>query len=249
MDETAQQGYRLPDEEGWSEIVESCRLNEAQAAALKVTLEEALMHVMKGRAEPSNKTLKTPLAQLDGLIDRLQRYLKRNDIREALAAIETYGVVGHLLSSTVVRELSAAEDPEVPTADIERLIAHKRFRQEPVLASDLDALCLVQRQRLVNQSTPEAMGLAIQHMRYPISTWLYRVGRDKGGHRPNTERKLLIWLLGRDSEKIIGTKAEKSTDSAFINLCTWVFDACNISTEGLEDAVGRYLKKYGAWLY
>ena len=249
MDETAKQGYQLPDEEGWNEIVESCRLNKAQAVALKVTLEEALMHVMKGRAEPSNKTLKTALAKLDGLLDRLQRHLKCNDIREALAAIEAYGVFGRLLSSTVVRELSATEDPEVPMADIERLIAHKRFKQEPILASDLDALCLLQRQRLVNQSTPEAMGLAIQHMRYPISAWLYRVGQDKGGNRPKAGRELLIWLLARDSEKIIGTKAEKSTGSVFINLCTWVFDACNMSTEGLEDAVGRYLKKHEGWLH
>lgn len=249
MDKIAQQPFQLPDEEGWNDIVKNCRLSEAQVAALKVTLDEALMHVMKGRADPNNKSIKTALVKLDGLIDRLQCYLKRNDIREALAAIETYGVFGRLLSSTVVRELSATEDPEVPIADIERLIAHKRYRQEPVLASDLDALCLIQRQRLVNQSTPEAMGLAVQHIRSPISAWLLQAGQDKGGNRPKAGREVLIWLLARDSVKIIGTKAEKSTGSVFINLCTWVFDACNMSTEGLEDAVGRYLKKHEGWLH
>lgn len=248
MSKSSKQSFKLPDAEGWREIEQNCRLSEGQLAALRATLEEAEIEIGCFGAYPSDRAMKAALKKIDRLLDRLQRTVACTDVSQALAAIETHGAFGYLLSSTITTELLKSEGTEVPMADIERLLTRKRFKNEPILASDLDALCLQNRQRLINQATPQAVDLVILGLRSPISAWLLGAGQDKGGNRLRKEREVLTWLLARDSTKILGKGVTSSTNNDFVNLCTWVFTACDIDTAGLEDAVARCLDRHKEWL-
>ena len=197
---------------------------------------------------PSDKQVKKALKALDKAFDKLQGQLDRQDIINALGAIETYGAMGYLLSSTVAADLANGEDSTVETAAVERVLARKRFERKLLRQSDLDALCLVDRQRRLNNQTAEAMRLAVAQMRKPVSNWLDLAGRDKGGNRPKMDREWLIFLLARDAPKIIAHPPSSAPTSPFFKLCTAVLGACHFDCSGYEDAVERCLKKYHEWL-
>lgn len=95
---------------------------------------------------------------------------------------------------------------------------------------------------------PLTVPFLIDWMRRPITAWLKDAKQDKGGNIPRLDRELLLLLLARDAEAIIGKKPSDTPHGPFHNLCTWTFSACGVSVRGLEDAVRRCLKKYGKWL-
>lgn len=240
--------FGLSDKDDWADIIQQCKLSAAQQAALRATLDEVADRCKDIGTAPADKDVKAALGKLDRAFDRLQRLLGSRDVVEALDVVETYGAMGHLISSTAAADLGDEANPEVPVVEIERLIAHKRFRQEPIRQSDLDQLCLLERQRQLNHCTKDAMLAAISHMRDPISTFLRVAGQDKGGNRPRTDREWLIFLLARDAPKIIGEEATGETGGAFFRLCTAVLGACGFDDKGYEDAVSRCLKKHHEWL-
>lgn len=240
--------FRPPSEDGFADIVRELKLDQKQQAMLQATLDEVAANCKGAGAGPPDKQIKTALKSLERALDRLQLQLKRQDVIDALGAIETYGALGHLFSATAAIELANGADPEVALADIERLVAHKRFVGEPLRQSDLDALCLVDRQRRLNHQTADAMQLAVAKMREPISIWLNLASQDKGGNRPKSDREWLILLLARDAPKIIGRTPSSTPSSPFFKLCAAALDACHFDGRGYEEAVERCLKGYGEWL-
>jgi len=69
---------------------------------------------------------------------------------------------------------------------------------------------------------------------------------DPGGREPSVVREFLIISLANDAEAIIGERAISAAKASFVNLCTFVLDACKVNTDGLEDAIERALKKRAA---
>lgn len=240
--------FQLPDEEGFADIIRECKLGPAQQTALRATLGDVAANCKGIGTSPSDRQLKTALKALDKAFDRLRRQLDRQDVTSALGVIETYGTMGYLLSSTAVVGLANDADSEVAAVDVERVLARKHFESTPLRQSDLDALCLVDRQRRLNDQTAEAMRLVVAQMHSPISSWLRLAGRDKGGNRPKMDREWLILLLARDAQKIIGHPSSSAQTSPFFKLCTAVLGACHFDCSGYEDAVERCLKKYNEWL-
>lgn len=221
MDEHQALRFTNPDEETWGELRENLKLSNAQAAALRAVLHEAERGCIDLAKEfaITKSELKRSLKTIDRLLSKAHQGLQRTDIRRALARIEMNGAISYLLSPKAGSDIH-----------------------------DNTALDVTEHDRILNERTPEVMSYLLDHMRRPIAEWLATAAMDKGGNKPQSDRQLLIFLLARDSRKIIGEAPSVTSKAPFHNLCSWVLPACGIGMEGLEDAITRCLKKYREWL-
>ncbi len=248
MGRSRQIQMRLPDENAWRDLKRDCKLDKGQCAALRTTLEEIDAECRLLTQVQSDSDTKKALAKLDGVLDRLTRVLTGKDVTDALRATETHGLMGFLISASAVAQMANGKEDGLPVVNIERLLTDRKSRQIPVKPSDLDALSLQDRQRQLNDRTSEVMGYIIEQLRQPIARALELARQDKGGNRPKLARELLIFLLARDAEKIIGQKAKANSTSKFAKLCVAVTNACGIDDTGHEEALRRCLKKFADWL-
>ena len=67
--------------------------------------------------------------------------------------------------------------------------------------------------------------------------------RHTGGAPPRVERDYLVVALAVNSLAIVGQDATATADSRFADLCTRVINFVGIGEDGLEDAIGRVLKR------
>ncbi len=250
MADLAELEFTLPDQKGWADIKRLCKLKKAQINALESTLAEAAdrCEELKKKSDLPDKDIKSALKSLDKAFERLTLQLGRKDIQDALAAIENGGAIGFLLSSSAIKQLEGIKDPAVSTLELNRLINQKRHLGQAVLHSELDRLCLADRQRLLHHSMMDGMSLAIEHLRAPITSWLMQAKQNKGGRQPKSDREWVIFLLARDAELIIDDQPSNNVRSKFFNLCTVVLNACKFDEVGYEEAVDRCLEKYNEWL-
>lgn len=237
---------RMPDAESWTEIKKALDPNESQEVALRETLQEAFDACEEMKRALAFSEFKTGLKKIDALLKKVERALESQDVVNSLTALETYGAMAHIISPSAVRELNGYRETMVPKHKIDGLLTDRQGNG--LLPSALDELSLTNRQLELDGRTIEAMKLIIRQMRRPIDNVLSQSKPDKGGNRPQTDRELLILLLARDAAKIIGDEASHKKGSPFVNLCAWVLNACEVSTDGLEDAVGRCLRRHQAWL-
>ncbi len=219
MGKTQPLRFRLPDEEGWIELCQSLKLNPSQAAALKGTLSEVDERCRELTAELERAEIKSGLKPLERVLVNAEQQLQRAGVRKAVASVEMHGAISFLVS----REAGA----EIHGKTVVDQIAHDR---------------------LLDEHTADVMLYLLQRMRRPLSSWLKVAAQDKGGHPPKTDRELLLFLLARDAQEIVGVVPTSTPNGPFHNLCTWVFGACNVGTKGLEGAIARCLEKYQHWL-
>ena len=213
--------FRLPDEEARAELCQNLKLSKAQAAALNAVLQEAESGCidLAKELDIAQSELKNSLKTIDRLLSNAHQGLQRADIRRALASIEMNGSISYLISPKAGSDIHGNTALDGPEHD-----------------------------RLLNDRTPEVMSYLLDRMRRPIAEWLAIVGKDKGGNKPQSDRRLLILLLARDSHQIIEEAASATSNGPFHNLCSWVLPVCGIGTEGLEGAIARCLGKYREWL-
>ena len=93
----------------------------------------------------------------------------------------------------------------------------------------------------------EAMLNAVQSMQTPFNNYLFTYGKNRGGHPVLTERQALLYCLIKNYEEIFPTPLWDSARLRLIALSTHLFPACQVSTDGLEDAVPRALKDFALW--
>ena len=93
----------------------------------------------------------------------------------------------------------------------------------------------------------EAMLNAVQSMQTPFNDYLFTYGKNRGGHPVLTERQALLYCLIKNYEEIFPTPLWDSARLRLIALSTHLFPACQVSTDGLEDAVPRALKDFAPW--
>lgn len=240
--------FHLPDAQGWHDIRLNCKLQTDQITALEAALELVLAQSSQQPDSPSDAELKKALGRLDNTFERLARILKNKDVTQALSVIESYGATGNLLSATTLAELGTDRDVEVSRTSIARLLQRTEFEDKPIMASQLDALSLPDRQRHASANFASDMRFAIQAMRQPISAWLTNASQDKGGNRTKSVRERLVFTLACKSLDIIGETAASNPKGSFFNLCTHVVNACGVDDAGLEDAVRRCLERNKKWI-
>ena len=211
--------FVLPVEDSWRELCRNLKLSDLRAAALNATLIEAERGCRDlGKNAPLSE-IKRSLKVLDRLLSNAHRGLQRSDIQQALATLEMNGAISFLLSRGAGAHIHGNTAPS---------------------ALDHD--------RLLNDRTPEVMLYLLDQMRRPIANWLTIAALNKGGNQPTSDRQLLLLLLARDSNEIIGVGPSGTPNGPFHQLCSWVLKSCGISNKGLEDAITRCLKKYKDWL-
>lgn len=214
MGRTQPMRFRLPDEEGWTELCQNLNLNPSQAGALKGTLSEVDRSCKKLAIELERSEIKRSLKSLERVLVNAEQQLGRAGVRRAVASIEMHGAISFLVS----REAGA----EIHGESVVDETAHDRH---------------------LNERTADVMLHLLQRMRRPFSSWLEVAAQDKGGHPPKTDRELLLFLLARDAQEIVGVVPTSTPNGPFHNLCTWVFGSCNMGTKGLEAAIARCLEK------
>jgi hypothetical protein len=97
------------------------------------------------------------------------------------------------------------------------------------------------------ESLGEAMLNAVQSMQTPFNDYLFTYGKNQGGRPVQTERQALLYCLIKNYEEIFPTPLWDSARLRLIALSTHLFPACEVSTDGLEDAVPRALKDFALW--
>lgn len=97
------------------------------------------------------------------------------------------------------------------------------------------------------ESLGEAMLNAVQSMQTPFNDYLFTYGKNQGGRPVQTERQALLYCLIKNYEEIFPTPLWDSARLRLIALSTHLFPACQVSTDGLEDAVPRALKDFALW--
>lgn len=97
------------------------------------------------------------------------------------------------------------------------------------------------------ESLGEAMLNAVQSMQTPFNDYLFTYGKSQGGRPVQTERQALLYCLIKNYEEIFPTPLWDSARLRLIALSTHLFPACQVSTDGLEDAVPRALKDFALW--
>ncbi len=93
----------------------------------------------------------------------------------------------------------------------------------------------------------EAMLKAVESMKTPFEEWLSRHGPSRGGRPVQTARQALLYCLIKSYEEIFSTPLWDGAELRLRALSTYLFPACNVSSVGLEEAVGRAIKEFASW--
>ena len=93
----------------------------------------------------------------------------------------------------------------------------------------------------------EAMLKAVESMQSPFEEWLSRHGQNRGGRHVQTARQAILFCLIKNYEEIFSTPIWDGAELRLRALSTHLFPACNVSTGGLEEAVGRAFKDFAGW--
>jgi hypothetical protein len=99
----------------------------------------------------------------------------------------------------------------------------------------------------VGPNLGEAMLKAVESMKSPFEEWLNRYGKSRGGRPVQTARQALLYCLIKNYEEIFSTPLWDGGELRLRALSNQLFDACNVSTHGLEEAVGRAFKEFPSW--
>jgi hypothetical protein len=93
----------------------------------------------------------------------------------------------------------------------------------------------------------EAMLKAVESMQSPFEEWLSRHGQSRGGRPVQTARQALLYCLIKNYEEIFSTPLWDGAELRLRALSNQLFAVCNVSTDGLEEAVGRALNGFSSW--
>jgi hypothetical protein len=211
------QVFELPTDEAWKEFIAPLRLSAEQAQTLK----DLLFHVRRAACRfnewhVSDERRKAMVRQLNAFrkaISKLREIALQQpeDLRDALP-VESLKAIGLTVSP-------------MPTG-----LAGAYFASEPA-----------ERLALGLEQGPILLAHALKQIGDPIDAWLKAQPKDEGGRPPDRLRESLLTALAAKSEAIIGRRATASRGGPFLELCTAVFHACEVSPDGLEAAVERAL--------
>ena len=93
----------------------------------------------------------------------------------------------------------------------------------------------------------EYMLKAAEAMKNPFEEWLNRYGKSRGGRPVQTARQALLYCLIKNYEEVFSTPIWDGAEIRLRALSTHIFPACNVSSVGLEEAVGRAIKEFASW--
>jgi hypothetical protein len=197
------------------------RQGNTLADFLPLDTQEAIGEIMSFSAMEA--ALGKKLASRDpqgGVKEAVMRLADRSDVRIAEIEAEQEG-----LEETLKR--LTADGSDVRIAEIEA-----RFDY--------------QRKTLGLKHAPELLAHLVDRIYRPIQVWLDLDRLNRGGRPSDVVRDYVLIRLIEAAPEVLGSRATGTADGKFVRLCTGVFNACGLNTEGLEKAIERILKQRSA---
>lgn len=251
---------RRPTEEEWAVVACDLKLSKEQIWELRRCVDGAIDHCkqycqMRIKA-PDPNALKDKAQKISKLLAELEKEIRLGCIAVSNIGLpENLGVIGRLLSFEAVASISGAMEidclirPELDKIE-QGSVAQGLTQQphaEPVGLLQLEWE-LADRKRMVDvRRRPDLLIHIVRTMQQQFDPWLQQAATDAGGAPVNAVRRIMLHALACDARRILGRPVRKTGGPAFIELCTQVFHACEIDTEGLEHAVRNHLKKSEVW--
>jgi hypothetical protein len=112
-----------------------------------------------------------------------------------------------------------------------------------VRIAEIEARFEYQRKTLGLKQGPELLAHLVERIIRPIQIWLELNRRPGGGRPSDAVRDHVVIRLVEAAPEVLGSRATATAGGKFVRLCTGVFNACGLNSEGLEKAIERILKK------
>lgn len=235
-------GLKAKTADDWKTLYSDLKVSEAQTSILFGVIMhtvEDLCDVQALRIDHERyQHLKSRLNRLSKLLGNVEYELARakEDLEAAMPRATREAVVTMLDSHEILSALGAdapvwAMAPEMPSSRREGL----GFQGHRYPAREFEPFAWKFGVRLFAHT--------VQRLHAPIIEWLELARRHTGGAPPRVERDYLVFALAVNSFAIVGQDATTTANSRFVNLCTRVINFVGIGEDGLEDAIGRVLKR------
>ena len=237
----------FPEPESWANIVRDCKLTDAQANKLEITLQEALDDIDRYYSKPQNRPSR------DVLVKHLKRFEKslkrlRNECRHSAELMEfflpsdTLGFIGQSLTFSTMSEALGRD--VFPNYDFQ--IDSKRSQGKQITLESVEQDTWSMREALGLKHGHLILTYLIEGIHGPLERWIELDRLNKGGRKPDAVRRHLIYRLAQAAPGILGKAAAVSTTGKFVDLCTAVLVACGLSESGIAKAVPAVVKKLRA---
>ncbi len=236
----------IPESTAWSDLVRDLKLTKMQAHELLIALRhvhadvEFYNQAVAGR--PDRKELIRRLRLMEKAFGRLQYECRRNAaFLEFMLPHDAGAFLGLSLTFTYMGE-ALGEDvfPKNFDFQMERMAAD----ETPITLRSLEELSRPMRESLGLKHSHRLLPHLVDHIYAPLKKWVELDRLNRGGRKPQLERRLLINELARAAPDIIGEKASVATSGRFVNLCAGVMSACGLPVEGLEKAMPGIVKQF-----
>jgi len=245
---TAQRGVSFPDPESWANIVRDCKLTDAQANKLEITLKEALDYIdgyhSRLQNRPGRDVQVKHLKLFEKALKRLRNECQRGaKLMEFFLPSDTLGFIGESLTFSA---LSEALGRDVFPKSYDFKIQVKQSQGDRITLASLEQ---------DTRRTREALGLKhghliltylIERIHGPLERWIELNRLNKGGRNPDAVRQYLIYHLAEAAPAILGKAASISTTGEFVDLCSAVLVACGLPESGIAKAVPTVVKRLRA---
>lgn len=236
--------FHLPSEEAWADLVRDLKLAPEPAHELNLVLSHIAQDFQSHDAKFAGRR---PSQELVG---RLKRMAKRfqdlhYEIRRSgklmkdFLPLDTLEEIGLLASFSM---MEAALGTALPNRDLGGEVESLAAEDPNFRIADIEAAFAYQRKALGLKRGPELLAHFVERINTPIQTWLEIDRLNRGGRPSNPVRDFVLIRLAESAPEILGSRATATADGKFVRLCTAVFLACGLETEGLEKAVARILK-------
>src|SRR5262249_27839443 len=242
---TAQRGVSFPDPESWANIVRDCKLTDAQANTLEITLKEALDNIERYYSElqkrPSRDVLVTHLKRLEKALKRLQNECQDSaKLMEFFVPLDTLGFIGQSLTFSAMSE---ALGRDVFPKHYDFRIECKQSHGERITLASLEQDTRPTREALGLNHGHRILTYLIERIHGPLERWIELDRLNKGGRNPDPVRRYLIYRLAEAAPSILGKAASLSRTGKFVELCSAVLVECGLPESGIAEAVPTVVKR------
>jgi hypothetical protein len=238
--------FHLPSPDDWKILVRDVGLDARQAHELDIVLR----HVSDDLEAFHSRVLSTQdrfmaverLKEVVNAFAKLEAVLETN--KASLATILPSDALEALGQAMSHEAIEAALDIDLPTPGLNAILLQASARGDTdIRAAKIDQHFGYVRKSLGLRRGPELLRYLLKEVADPMRDWLTANSENDGGRPSNAVRDYLIIYLANSAETILGRMATATAGGPFSRLCSAVFVACGLSTNGIEDALGRALKK------
>jgi hypothetical protein len=238
----------FPEPELWANIVHDCKLTNAQANKLEITLQEALDEIDRYysqlRSRPSRDVLVEHLKRFEKSLKSLQDECQRSaKLMEFFLPFDTLGFIGQSLTFSTMSE---ALGKDVFPNNYDFQIDFKQSQGKRITLESMEQDTRPMREALGLKHGHLILTYLLEGIHGPLEKWIELDRLNKGGRKPDAVRRHLIYRLAQAAPAILGKAAAVSATGKFVDLCTAVLVACGLPESGIAKAVPGVVKKLRA---